>query len=84
MGWCQEHLGQGCVFGEDEQLRVSHCPEAMGVECTLVQVMLTVHKMPGEIRRKLIAALYPAYGIAADPLSTPLPASMPTPAKDGD
>lgn len=84
MGWCREHLEQGCIFNEDESLRVSHCPEVLGVECSLVQVMLTVHKMPGDIRRKLIAALYPAYGIAAEPRPPALPASGPAPVEDDD
>jgi hypothetical protein len=82
MGWCREHLEHGCVFGEDEGLRAAQCPEVMGVECTLVQVMLSVHKMPSEIRRKLIAALYPAYGIAAEPRPAGLPAVVPV--EEGD
>jgi len=82
MGWCQAHLEQGCIFSEDEKLRVVHCPEVLGVECTLVQVMLSVHKMPGDIRRKLIAALYPAYGIAAEAQPAALPAVAPVPVDD--
>jgi len=74
MGWCREHLEHGCVFGEDEGLRAAHCPEVLGVECTLVQVMLSVHKMPSEIRRRLIAALYPAYGIAVESQPSAVPA----------
>jgi hypothetical protein len=82
MGWCREHLEHGCVFGEDEGLHAAQCPEVMGVECTLVEVMLSVHKMPSEIRRKLIAALYPAYGIAAEPQPAGLHAVERV--KDGD
>ena len=63
MGWCEEHLESGCVFGHDETLRERYCPERTGEKCTLVHVMLTVHRMPVEIRRRVIAALYPAYGI---------------------
>lgn len=86
MGWCREHLQHGCIFGEDDDLRVAHCPEVLGVDCTLVQVMLTVHKMPGELRRKLIAALYPVYGIAAEgrPAALPAPAPAPVPTEEGD
>ena len=86
MGWCRTHLEQGCIFKEDEGLRAAHCPEVLGVECTLVQVMLSVHKMPGDLRRKLIAALYPAYGIAADanPPVLPAPSPVPVPVEDGD
>jgi hypothetical protein len=83
MGWCREHLQNRCVFGEDELLRAEHCPEVLEVECTLVQVMLTVHKMPGDIRRKLIAALYPAYGIASDTQPSALP-GITMPVEDGD
>jgi hypothetical protein len=81
MGWCRTHLEQGCIFKEDEGLR----PEVLGAECTLVQVMLSVHKMPGDIRRKLIAALYPAYGIIPKKPHTPeVPASPSVRADEGD
>lgn len=66
MGWCSEHLESGCVFGYDSELAEKHCPEKSGQECTLVHIMLVVHTMPPEVRRRLIAALYPAYGIAAE------------------
>ena len=84
MGWCRSHLEQGCIFKQDESLRVAHCPEVLGVECTLVQVMLSVHKMPSEIRRELIAALYPAYGIATETPSAALPVASPLPAEERD
>ncbi|MGD8377316.1 MAG: hypothetical protein PVF68_14390, partial [Acidobacteriota bacterium] len=50
----------------DPELAERHCPERSGQECTLVHIMLVVHNMPPEVRRRLIAALYPAYGIAAE------------------
>ena len=69
MGWCEEHLESGCIFGHDETLVELHCPRWSGGECTLVHIMLTIHRMPTEVRRRVIAALYPAYGIepGADP-----------------
>ena len=84
MGWCRTHLEQGCIFSEHNELRMKHCPEVMALECTLVQVMLSVHKMPGEIRRKLIAALYPAYGIDVETHAPALPAASPVPSEEGD
>ena len=59
-GWCREHLDD-CIFGSDAELRAEHCPEELGSRCTLVHVMLAVHHRPIEVRRRLIAALYPAY-----------------------
>jgi len=73
MGWCSEHLENGCVFGYDPELEAKHCPEKSGQECTLVHIMLVVHNMPPEVRRRLIAALYPAYGIAAEAEPEPAP-----------
>jgi hypothetical protein len=64
MGWCDEHLRSGCVFSYDESLLDEHCPQWAGDKCTLVHIMLTVHRLPAEVRRKVITALYPAYGIA--------------------
>lgn len=84
MGWCREHLESGCIFGEDEELRKAHCPEVLAAECTLVHVMLAVHRMPGAIRRKLIAALYPAYGIAGEEKVGALAVSSPHTSDDSN
>jgi len=64
MSWCREHLSE-CIFTGEGNLKKELCAEDSGKECTLVHVILAVHRRPPEVRRRLIAALYPAYGLPA-------------------
>jgi hypothetical protein len=77
VGWCEEHLQAGCLFGEEAALRDRHCPERSGGTCTLVNIMLAVHEMPRDLRRRLITALYPAYGIGGSKPPGPPPSPRP-------
>jgi len=65
MGWCGEHLETACLFAGEETLRRATCPEERGEACTLVELMLALHTLDDDVRRRLIPSLYPPYPVPA-------------------